>query len=278
MSRLPLRAVASAVATSLVLLALLPLLGAVAQEGNPVRRAPEGEGAWGMERHEWVGTTQLSIRGLCPERSPCVGGNSTQTGTFVLVSGGGDGLVTLTWRPADPSLGQLRVRVAGAAAEGTSPLVLDVGSLPAGTYGVQVETVGRVAGLFDQRVDWTAAFSVAEAPDTYLAEGASAFRTGAACLPPVGCDLLLDQETSVFQLPWTAFGTLEARWETDSPWTRELRVTIEGADLVAEGASPLRIDFRSLPMGEYVVLVEPLTAIAGVEQEVSWKLVAQPVP
>lgn len=271
MPPVPLRALASALGVSLVLLALSPLLGAVATEGSTPERGG-GALAPGMEYREWSGTTRLHVLGVCLERSPCVGGNDTEAGAFFLGTGGDGGRIELTWRPVDNGTDVLRVRVAGATAEGPSPLVLDVGSLPAGTYPVEVETVRRTAGLIDQDVAWTASFYLVEPSETLRADGVSGFATGAACVAPLGCDPLLDQESSIFLLPWTGDGTLEARWDARSPFARELRISIGNSGLTAQGASPLELDLRALPPGEYVVRVEPLLAHAGLEQGIEWSL------
>lgn len=274
MRRLPLRACASALGLSLVLLALVPLLGADAQQNGGQGDGPDA--ASDARQQTWTGTTWLHLQGACPERSECVGSNESEVGTFFLATGGDAGRVVLTWRPVDDSVSVLRVRVAGFEAEGWSPLALDVPGLGAGKHRVEVETVRRVAGLVDQEVAWTASFYVPDPSPSVRVDGASGFSVAAACLAPLGCDPLLDQESSIFLLPWTGHGALEATWPATSP-ARELRVSIAGTGIAEQGASPLRLDLRALPPGEYRVDVEPVTALAGAEQVVSWMLVAQRV-
>lgn len=273
MRRPPLRAYASAFGISLVLLALAPLLGADAQQSGAQGAGPEppSEG----RQQTWTGTTWLRLQGACPERAECLGSNETEAGSFFLATGGDAGRIVLTWRPVDDSVSVLRVRVAGFEAEGWSPLALDVPGLGAGRHLVEVETVRRVAGLIDQEISWTASFYVPEPAPGVRVEGVSGFSVGAACLAPLGCDPLLDQDSSIFLLPWTGDGSLVAEWTASSPFARELRVRVGGTDLAAEGASPLRIDLQGLPEGEYAVHVEPVTAPGSTSQDVSWSLVAQ---
>lgn len=274
MPRLPLRALASALGTSLVLFALVPLFGAGAQQGGATQDDHAAPLASGMTHQHFSGTTVLHLQGVCPERSPCVGGNESESDRFFLGAGGEAGRIVVTWRAVDDSVSTLRVRVAGLVAEGWSPLTLEVDGLRAGAYRVDVEPVGRVAGLVEQEVRWTASFYVPDAPLSTRIDGVSAFRTTAACAAPLGCDPLVDQESAAFILPWSGDGHLEATWTVNSPFARELRVTIAGTTLAAQGESPLRLDVRGLAPGEYRVDVEPVTAPPGVGQSVSWTLVA----
>lgn len=98
--------------------------------------------------------------GLVDEGQTCLGSLSQDSGTFHTVWAGPARLV-LEWEPACQACRQVTVTVRDmdlriAQATGESPMTLDLGSIPAGKYAIEVEFVGTVYGDVEQRVAWTA--------------------------------------------------------------------------------------------------------------------------
>ena len=268
-----LRALAAALAATLLAAGLLPLV-ATAQESQPAARRGEEDDVPGMTWREWRGDSVLRLAGACVAPRPCVGENRTGQGSFFLGAGGSDARIVVSWVPADKSLRTLRVVVGESRAEGESPLELRIASLPPGEHAVRVEPAGRVLGAFDQRVEWTVAALVAVAPDPAVTLGTSAFLLPPACLLARGCDAATSQRAGAFLAPWPASGgSLDLEWEAESPLTEELVVEIPGTGVRVVGESPLHVDLPALAPGEYEVRVLPAAtgAPTALEQTVAWR-------
>ncbi|HUR68337.1 MAG TPA: hypothetical protein VM370_03765 [Candidatus Thermoplasmatota archaeon] len=251
------RATHVAILAACIVVAALPvsLHAADARPGalaDPSLRKGAGDGSQTME---WRGSSLLSLAGLClADDGGCWGSEDAEDGRFFLPTTGSGGHVEVWWVPANESLRELRVEVAGHALEGESPLVFEILGANAGEYAVHASTVRFLAGAYKQPIQWSASFHVDGAARSLERAGAASYRTTTGCaLVLCDDDERLEQRSDPLVVPWSAHGTLHVAWEGG----QELVLSLPGTGYTARGTSPLTIELGSLPAGEWHLRVAP---------------------
>lgn len=244
----------------LVVLAAIPFVANADAGPGPREASPVESGRPRIT--EAQGEAVFRFSGACLDNaSTCIGDRRVEEGTFFLPASGIDGLVTVSWRPANDSLRALRVRVAGMELVGESPLRFVVPGLAAGEHRVSVAPTARLLGSYEQRVDWTAVFSLDLAQLQVVAHGAAEYRLSASCVLRT-CHGLAEQTSDELVVPWTGIGSLTATWR---PEQGAHIVCIRGTERCAQGDTPLSLALDGLPAGSYRIDARP----AGGGSEIS---------
>lgn len=247
------------IAVVLVILAAIPFVANAETGPEPREASPFEPGRPRMVQTS--GETLFHFSGACAdEGAPCVGDLRTEDGTFFLPSSASGGLVTVSWRPESEDLRTLRVTVATMALEGESPLRFFFTELPAGEHRVSVAPARRLAGTYDQTIDFTASFDLALPMPSIDTQGTAWYRVTPKCVL-LACHGLSQQGSDELVLPWTAIGSLTATWDVGGSRI----VCLRGTDRCAEGESPLQLPLDGLGAGSYRLDVRD----SGIGSEVS---------